>query len=82
MTAEWDGTELPLKDGDAAPEEACHIADGGAMDDAVSHVKKILDNKHQKADLSKVCHSHAELSTEQQGQLEMLLMNTIGNVKK
>jgi len=69
----WDGSELPFKDGEATPKEAYHIAEGDVMDDAVSHIKIILDAEHQKADLKNVCQSQTELTVEQKGQLEALL---------
>jgi len=46
--AEWDGGELPFKDGKATLEEAYHIAEGNVMDGTVSHTKRIIDAKYQK----------------------------------
>ena len=55
-------------------EEAYHIADGDVMDDAVSRIKKILDAKYNKADLSRR-YAKAKLNwtSEQKNQLETLL---------
>jgi len=39
----------------------------------LSHAKRILDAKYQKADLKTVCQSQTELTVEQKGQLEALL---------
>jgi len=70
---EWDGSELPFKDGKATPKQAYHIADGDVMDEAVSRVKRILDAKYKKADLKTVCQSQTELTVEEKSQLEALL---------
>jgi len=71
--AEWDGSELPFKDGEATPKEAYHIADGDVMDEAASRAKRILDAKCKKADLKTVCQSQTELTVEEKSQLEALL---------
>jgi len=71
--AEWDGSELPFKDGKATPKEAHHIAEGDVVDDVVSRAKRILDAKCQKADLKTVFQSQTESTVEQKGQLEALL---------
>jgi len=71
--AEWDGSELPFKDGEATPREAYHIAEGDVMDEAASRAKRILGAKYKKADLKTVCQSQTELTVEQKGQLEALL---------
>jgi len=67
---EWDGSELPFKDGEATPKEAYHIADGDVMDEAASRVKRILEAKYKKADLTTVCQSQTELTVEEKSQLE------------
>jgi len=57
---EWDGSELPFKDGKATLEEAYHMAEGDVMDDATSRAKRILDAKYQKAYLKNVCQSQTK----------------------
>jgi len=43
---EWDGAEMPFKDGDASMKEAYYVADSNPVEDAVHRVKKILDAKY------------------------------------
>jgi len=62
---EWDGAEMPFKDGDASPKEACCVADSDPVEDAVHRVKRILDAKCEKADIEKICLEQAELDQEQ-----------------
>mgnify|MGYP000137022187 CR=1 FL=1 len=68
--AEWDGSELPFKDGEATPKEAYHIAEGDVMDKAASRAKRILDAKCKKADLKTTCQSQTELTVEEKSQPE------------
>ena len=70
---EWDGAELPFKDGDASVKEACFVANRDPVEDAVHRVKRILDAKYEKADIEKVCQEQAELDREQRIKLAMLL---------
>ena len=69
----WDNAEMPFKDGDVTPREAYHIADPVSMEDSVERIKRILDAKHEKANLSKICHKQSELDEAQKKQLEALL---------
>jgi len=52
---EWDGTEMPFKDGDASTKEVCCVADSDPVKDDVHGVKRILDTKHDKGDIEKIC---------------------------
>jgi len=60
---EWDGAEMPFKDGDASTKEAYYVADSNPVlvEDAVHRVKRILDAKYDKADIEKICEEQAEL---------------------
>jgi len=70
---EWDGAEMPFKDGDASLKEAHCVADSDPAEDAVHRVKRILDAKCEKADVDKICLEQAELNQEQRDQLAVLL---------
>jgi len=70
---EWDGAELPFEDGDASAKEAHCAAHGDPVEDAVHRVKRILDAKHDKADIEKICEEQAELDKQQREQLAVLL---------
>jgi len=72
-TIVWDRAEMPFKDRDASELEAYHISDGDAMEDAVHRVKRILDAKYEKADISKVCEEQEELDASQRDKLGELL---------
>jgi len=62
---EWDGAEMPFKDGDASAKEAYYVADIDPVEDVVHRVKRILDAKHDKADIEKICEEQAELDKQQ-----------------
>jgi len=62
---EWDGAEMPFKDGDASTKEAYYVADSDPVEDAVHRVKHILDAKYAKADIEKICEEQAELDKQQ-----------------
>jgi len=70
---EWDGGETPFKDGDASTKEARCAADRDPTEDAVHGVKRILDAKHDEADIEKICEEQAELDKQQREQLAVLL---------
>jgi len=70
---EWDGAEMPFKDGDASTKEVHYVADSDPAEDAAHRVKRILDAKHEKADIDKICLEQAELDQEQRNQLAVLL---------
>jgi len=70
---EWDGAEMPFKDGDASTKEAYYVADSDPVEDAVHRVKRILDAKHDKSDIEKICEEQAELDKQQREQLAVLL---------
>ena len=70
---EWDGAEMPFKDGDPSAKEACYIADSDSVEDTVHRVKRILDAKYDKAANEKICEEQAELDKLQQAQLPALL---------
>jgi len=70
---EWDGAEMPFKDGDASTKEACHAADSDLVEDVVHRVKRILDAKCDKADVEKICEEQAEPDKQQREQLAVLL---------
>jgi len=70
---EWDGAEMPFKDRDASTKEAHHLADSNPVEDTVHRVKGILDAKCDKADVEKICEEQAELDSQQQEQLAVLL---------
>jgi len=70
---EWDGAEMPFKDGDASTKDAHCVADGDPVEDVVHRVKKILDAKYDKADIEKICEEQAELDKGQRAQLAVLL---------
>jgi len=62
---EWGGTEMPFEDGDASTKEAHYVDDSNPIEDAVHRVKRILDAKHDKADIEKICEEQAELDKQQ-----------------
>jgi len=64
---------MPFKDGDASTKEAHYVADSDPIEDAVCRVKCILDAKHDKADIEKICEEQAELDKQQREQLAVLL---------
>jgi len=70
---EWDGAEMPFKEGDASTKEAHCVADSDPVEDDVHRVKRILDAKHDKADVDKICEEQAELDKQQREQLAVLL---------
>jgi len=70
---EWDGTEMPFEDGDASTKEAHCAVDSNSVEDAVHGVKRILDAKHDKADVEKICEEQAELDKQQREQPAVLL---------
>jgi len=71
---EWDGAEMPFKDGGASAKEAqSHAADSNPVEDAVHRVKRILDAKCDKSDVEKICEEQAELDKQQREQLAVLL---------
>jgi len=70
---EWDGAEMPFKDGDASTKEAHCVADSDPTEDAVHRVKRILDAKCDKTDVEKICEEQAELDKQQRGQPAVLL---------
>jgi len=70
---EWDGTEMPFKDGDASTKEAHCVADSNPVEDAVHRVNRILDAKYDKADIEKICEEQAELDKQQCEQIAVLL---------
>jgi len=70
---EWDGAEMPFKDGDASTKEACCVADSDPVEDAAHRVKRVLDAKCDKADVEKICEEQAELDKQQREQLAVSL---------
>ena len=70
---EWDGRELPFKDGDATTSDSYHVNDSDAVEDAVERVKKILDAKYEKADLEEVCKNQTDLNEREKLMLKELL---------
>jgi len=70
---EWDGAEMPFKDGDASTKEAHCAADSDPAEDAVHRVKRILDAKCDKTDVEKICEEQAELVKQQRGPPAVLL---------
>jgi len=70
---EWDGAEMPFKEGDASTKEAHCVADSDPVEDAVHRVKRMLAAKCDKADIEKICAEQAELEKQQQEQLAVLL---------
>jgi len=70
---EWDGAEMPFKDGDASLKEAHCVADSDPVEDAAHRVKRILEAKYEKADVDEICLEQAELDQEQRNQLAVLL---------
>jgi len=69
----WDGAEMPFEDGDAVTKEAHCAADSNPVEDAVHRVMRILDAKHDKADVEKICEEQAELDKQEREQLAVLL---------
>lgn len=69
----WDGTKMPFKHGEASPSGTCHIADDKLMEDTISRVKKILDDKYKKANLTEICQEQSELDDIQTDKLQALL---------
>ena len=72
-TIDWEDHEIPFKDVDASVEEAFHIQDPDAVEEATNRVKKILDNTYAAADLHAVARDQIHLTTEEQDKLEALL---------
>jgi len=70
---EWDGADMPFKDGDASTTEAQCVADSDPVEDAVHIVKRILDAKYDKADIEKIREEQAELDKQQREQLAVSL---------
>jgi len=70
---EWDGAEMPFEDGDAAAKEARCAADSDPAEDAAHGVKRILDAKHDKADVERICEEQAEPDKQQREQLAALV---------
>jgi len=70
---------MPFKDGDASTKEVYYtadsnpVADSDPVEDAVHRVKRILDAKHDIADIEKICEEQAELDVQQQKQLAVSL---------
>jgi len=50
---------MSFKDGRASTKEAHCVADSNPVEDAVHRVKRILDAKHDKADVEKICEEQA-----------------------
>jgi len=70
---EWDGAEIPFKDGDVSAKEVYSAADSHPTEDNVHRVKRILDPKCNKADIEKICEEQADLDKQQHEQLAVLL---------
>jgi len=70
---EWDRAEMPFEDRDASTKEAHCVADSNPVEDDVHRVKRILDAKHDKADVEKICEEQAELDGHQWAQLAVPL---------
>jgi len=70
---EWDGAEMPFKDGDASAKEAHCAADSNPAEDAARRVKRILDTECDKADVENICEEQAEPDKQQREQLAALL---------
>jgi len=64
---------MPFTDGDASTKEAHYVADSDPVEDTVHRVKRILEAKHDKADIEKICEEQAELDKRQREQLAVLL---------
>jgi len=53
--------------------EPCYVADIDPVEIAVHEVKRVLDAKHDEADVEKICEEQAESDKQQQAQLAVLL---------
>jgi len=58
---EWDGAEMPFKDGDTSTKEAYYVADSHPVDNAVHRVKHNLDAKYDKVNIERIREEQAEL---------------------
>jgi len=70
---EWDGAEMPFKDGDASTKEVYYVADSDPVEDTAHRVKRILDAKCDKADIEKISEEQAELDKQQREQQAVIL---------
>jgi len=73
MSITWDDVSIPMKNVDATAEEAYHVEDSEAIQDATERIKKILDAKYEPADLDEVVNSCSYLSEEEKKRLRDLL---------
>ena len=73
QTVEWDGTDMPFKSIDDAPDTAYYVSDTDAVENAATRLRGILDAKYVKADLKTVCEEQHHLSESQKGALYALL---------
>ena len=73
MSVEWGQTAMPFKDVDDDPNQAYHIDEDPSLADASERVKRILDAKYDKADLTEICQGQDQLNETDQQKLQTLL---------
>ena len=87
-TVSWEGHEVPMKDTNATEQQAYHVEEPDAVDQATERIKGILDAKYEAADLDKVAEDAAYLDVDERKKLHTLLNKyetlfdgTLGNWK-
>ena len=70
---EWDNASIPFKSSDEVRQGLFHVDDPEAILEEHERVKKILDAKHEAADLEQVCRDQDHLSHNEQQKLLALL---------
>ena len=74
MTVQWDHTAvIPMKEIDSTIENSYAIEDSEAVHDATEWIKKILDAKHEPADLNEVVSACTHLTDAKRDKLKNLL---------
>ena len=73
QTITWDTAEIPMKPRDCTPEDAYHVKDSLAMDEASDRIKQIIDAKYEPANLDTVVQECKHLNKNQQASLHQLL---------
>ena len=69
----WDEATVPFESKDAELGEAYFVKDSEAVSESLDRVKRILDAKHEKADLVQICKNADHLDRDEQEALLCLL---------
>ena len=85
-TTTWDENSIPMKESNCKVTNSYFIHDSPAVEDSTDRVKRILDAKYEKADLSILVEEMTYLSNEEQASMLKLLLQhenlfngTLGN---